>query len=61
MNENDKLLLDGECGLCNRIAIFLHPFFFNVCKAKFISWIVANPIDKITGFLVLATFSSKGI
>ena len=25
MNENDKLLLDGECGLCNRIAIFLHP------------------------------------
>ena len=25
MNENDKLLLDGECGLCNRIAIFLYP------------------------------------
>ena len=25
MNENDKLLLDGECGLCNRIATFLYP------------------------------------
>ena len=25
MNENDTLLLDGECGLCNRIATFLHP------------------------------------
>jgi predicted DCC family thiol-disulfide oxidoreductase YuxK len=25
MNNRDILLLDGECGLCNRIAVFLKP------------------------------------
>ena len=25
MENNDVLLLDSECGLCNSIAIFLHP------------------------------------
>ena len=25
MSDEDILLLDGDCGLCNRLAIFLHP------------------------------------
>ena len=25
MSEEDILLLDGDCGLCNRIAVFLNP------------------------------------
>ena len=25
MSDNGILLLDGNCGLCNRLAIFLHP------------------------------------
>ena len=25
MSDDGILLLDGNCGLCNRLAIFLHP------------------------------------
>ncbi len=37
MNNEDILLLDGECGLCNRFAIFLHPRLNPEAKLTFIT------------------------
>ena len=37
MNQKDCLLLDGNCGLCNRVAIILHPRLDNGKNLRFLT------------------------
>lgn len=53
MSEPDVLLMDGDCGLCTRSAVFLHPRLKEKQSLKFIA------IESEEGQAIIATFPEK--
>ncbi|MEJ6563551.1 MAG: DCC1-like thiol-disulfide oxidoreductase family protein [Euryarchaeota archaeon] len=53
MSEPDVLLMDGDCGLCTRSAVFLHPRLKDQQSLKFIA------IESEEGQAIIATFPEK--
>jgi predicted DCC family thiol-disulfide oxidoreductase YuxK len=53
MVETDVLLLDGDCGLCTHIAVFLHPRLVDKSSIRFIA------IESEEGQSLIATFTDK--
>ncbi|MFB1005363.1 MAG: DCC1-like thiol-disulfide oxidoreductase family protein [Candidatus Poseidoniaceae archaeon] len=53
MSEPDVLLMDGDCGLCTRSAVFLHPRLNDQQSLKFIA------IESEEGQAIIATFPEK--
>ena len=51
-NNNDILLLDGKCGLCNRLALFIAAHMSSHKKIKFL------PIDSNDAQELIKTFPS---
>ena len=51
--ERDILLLDGDCGLCHRLAIFIDKRSENTSELAF------RPIDSDDGKLLISSFSNK--
>ena len=49
----DLLLMDGDCGLCTRSAVFLHPRLAQSGSMKFIA------IESEEGQAIIATFPEK--
>jgi predicted DCC family thiol-disulfide oxidoreductase YuxK len=50
VNEQAVLLMDGDCGLCTRSAVFLHPRLKDPQSMKFIA------IESEEGQAIIATF-----
>ena len=53
MSEPDVLLMDGDCGLCTRSAVFLHPRLHHSNSMKFIA------IESDEGQILISTFPEK--
>ena len=53
MIDPDVLLMDGDCGLCTRSAVFLHPRLKDIQKLKFIA------IESEEGQKIISTFPEK--
>ena len=53
MAQTDVLLLDGDCGLCTRTAVFLHPRLIDKSSIRFLA------IESEEGQSLIATFSDK--
>ena len=53
MAETDVILLDGDCGLCNHVAVFLHPRLAEKSSIRFLA------IESEEGQSLIATFSDK--
>ena len=50
MNDADVLLMDGDCGLCTRSAVFLHPRLKDKQSMKFLA------IESEEGQAIISTF-----
>lgn len=53
MNDADVLLMDGDCGLCTRSAVFLHPRLKDKQSMKFLA------IESEEGQAIISTFPEK--
>lgn len=53
MSEPDILLMDGDCGLCTRSAVFLHPRLKDSQSMRFIA------IESEEGRSIIANFPQK--
>lgn len=53
MSDSDILLMDGDCGLCTRSAVFLHPRLRDPQSMKFIA------IESEEGQSIIAKFPQK--
>ena len=53
MSEPDVLLMDGDCGLCTRSAVFLHPRLRNPESMRFIA------IESDEGRSIISDFPQK--
>lgn len=53
MSDSDILLMDGDCGLCTRSAVFLHPRLRDPQSMKFIA------IESQEGQSIIAKFPQK--
>ena len=53
MSDSDILLMDGDCGLCTRSAVFLHPRLRDPHSMKFIA------IESEEGQSIIAKFPQK--
>ena len=53
MVETDVMLLDGDCGLCTHIAVFLHPRLADKSSIRFLA------IESEEGQSLIATFTDK--
>ena len=53
MSDADVLLMDGDCGLCTRSAVFLHPRLKDKQSMKFIA------IESDEGQAIISTFPEK--
>ena len=53
MVETDVMLLDGDCGLCTHVAVFLHPRLVEKSSIRFLS------IESEEGQSLIANFTEK--
>ena len=53
MSEPAVLLMDGDCGLCTRSAVFLHPRLTDVNSMRFVA------IESEEGQALISTFPEK--
>lgn len=53
MSDADVLLMDGDCGLCTRSAVFLHPRLKDKESMKFVA------IESEEGQAIISTFPEK--
>ena len=53
MSEPAVLLMDGDCGLCTRSAVFLHPRLTNAKSMRFVA------IESEEGQALISTFPEK--
>ncbi len=53
MSEPAVLLMDGDCGLCTRSAVFLHPRLMNAKSMRFVA------IESEEGQALISTFPEK--
>jgi predicted DCC family thiol-disulfide oxidoreductase YuxK len=53
MVETDVMLLDGDCGLCTHVAVFLHPRLVDKSSIRFLA------IESEEGQSLIATFTDK--
>ncbi|HJM55181.1 MAG TPA: DCC1-like thiol-disulfide oxidoreductase family protein [Poseidonia sp.] len=53
MSEGDVILLDGDCGLCTRLAVFMHPRMKSSASLRFLA------IESEEGQAIISTFPQR--